>query len=160
MKNNIKLGLTVVLLAGSCFAGKHKNYGLAGCGLGSMMMGPTGSQVLAGTTNSSTYNQLFGITSGTSNCAEDGVALADREKEYFAEANFESLKQEMAQGKGENLEAFASLMGCSSQTFASAAQGHYNAIFAPGVDSENMLRNIETLVGSDAGFQAACRDVN
>jgi len=107
-----KVALAAMMLVGIAQA---KNYGMAGCGLGSMMMGKQGNQVLAATTNGSTGNsQSMGITTGTSNCTDDGVAMIDREQEMFTEANFELLKQDIAQGQGENLNALASLMGCNS----------------------------------------------
>jgi Protein of unknown function (DUF3015) len=61
--------------------------------------------------------QTFGITSGTSECTTDGVIRSERAVEAFAEATFESLTQEMAQGEGEHLRAFASLLGCSAESF-------------------------------------------
>ncbi|MBK8802223.1 MAG: DUF3015 family protein [Fibrobacteres bacterium] len=119
----------ILLVAGLSFSVSAANYGMAGCGLGSIAMGPKGSQVSAGTTNSSTGTQFFGITSGTSNCAEDGVALKQSEVNSFAEANFETLKSEMAQGKGENLTVLASLMGCDAAKLSSSVRADYGSIF-------------------------------
>lgn len=119
----------ILLVAGLALSANAAKYGMAGCGLGSIAMGPKGSQVSAGTTNSSTGTQLFGITSGTSNCAEDGVALKQSEVNSFAEANFETLKSEMAQGKGENLTVLASLMGCDAAKLGSAVRADYGSIF-------------------------------
>ena len=48
----------------------QRKYGIAGCGLGSVLFGTSGG-VFAYTTNSSSGNQVFGITSGTSNCLPD-----------------------------------------------------------------------------------------
>ena len=110
---NLKnITVAALLLAGASMA---KEYGMAGCGLGSVVMGKSGSQVLAATTNGTLYSQSIGITIGTLNCTDDGVAMGEREQELFAEANFDLLKQEIAQGEGENLYALASLMGCSDE---------------------------------------------
>lgn len=49
-------------------------YGMAGCGLGSMVVGKNGGQVTAGTTNGSSSNQYFGITTGTLNCIDDSAS--------------------------------------------------------------------------------------
>jgi hypothetical protein len=161
MKKAYVLFAAAILAAVSVEAGAGRKYGTAGCGLGSIVMGRSGSQVLAGTTNSTFYSQLFGITTGTSNCAEDGVAMVDKEKEFFANANYESLMQEIAQGKGENLEAMASLYGCHGDAFASSMKNHYTAIFpAKDTDSETMLSNMDAVVTSDAALQNACKDVN
>ena len=161
MKKAYVLFAAAILAAASAEAGVGRKYGTAGCGLGSMLMGKSGSQVLAATTNSTSYSQLFGITSGTSNCADDGVAMVDKEKEFFANANYESLMQEIAQGKGENLEAMASLYGCHGDAFASSMKNHYTAIFpAKDTDSDAMLANIDEVVNSDAALHNACKDVN
>jgi len=161
MKKAYILFAAAILAAASAEAGVGRKYGTAGCGLGSMLMGKSGSQVLAGTTNGTFGTQLFGITSGTSNCADDGVAMVDKEKEFFASANYESLMQEIAQGKGENLEAMASLYGCHGDAFASSMKTHYTAIFpAKDTDSDAMLANIDEVVSSDAALHNACKDVN
>lgn len=158
-KTFIYSALTIVLALSSANAAK---YGAAGCGLGSIVFGNQKGmvQILAATTNGTSGNQTFGITSGTSNCADDGVALADKEKEFFANANFESLKQEMAQGQGENLAAFASLYGCSSGAFAQSVKSNYGTILPEGATAMNMLENLDTVVGSDAALAGACRTVN
>lgn len=123
------MNMKTVVLVGLMAAGfaQAKNYGMAGCGLGSLVLGKSGSQLFAATTNGTMGNQTFGITTGTLNCTDDGVAMNDREQELFTEANFEVLKQEIAMGQGENLYALASLMGCDetqSQVFTSSLQAH------------------------------------
>ena len=114
------VGLSVALLASSGWAQRGPRYGMAGCGLGALAFEGENdkvSQVLAATTNGTFGTQTFGITSGTSECTTDGVIKSERAREAFAEANFESLTREMAQGEGEHLRAFASLMGCSDGSF-------------------------------------------
>ena len=90
-------------------------YGMAGCGLGSLIFGPVDdpfAQVLAATTNGTFASQTFGISSGTSNCLPGGVVRAEREQAAFAEVNFLDLKRNMAAGGGEYLRSFAALLGC------------------------------------------------
>ncbi len=89
-------------------------YGMAGCGLGSIVFGdsPGIVQVLAGTTNGTFASQTFGITTGTSNCVADGVVRVDREQEAFVEANLDALQRDIAAGGGEYLAAFTMLLGC------------------------------------------------
>ena len=100
------LSLPVAVFAGG--------YGAAGCGLGSMVFGsePGGQQVFAATTNASTGSQTFGITTGTSNCGDNGLISMGQEREVFAQQNYTSLVKEMAQGEGESLYALASLYKC------------------------------------------------
>jgi len=119
----------VLLVVGFAMAAGARNYGMAGCGLGSIVMGPKGNQVLAATTNGTSGTQVFGITTGTSNCADDGVAMDNSETRSFAEVNFDVIRQEMAQGQGENLQVLASLMGCDQRSFGSTARAEYGSIF-------------------------------
>jgi len=130
----------LILAAASAFAGdglvgkmqreSGGGYGAAGCGLGALLFGDQkGSiQIIAATFNGTEGNQTFAISTGTSNCTEDGVALADRERELFAEANFNLIKEEAATGAGENVAVLASLYGCSGATvnaFTSGVQSKY-----------------------------------
>jgi len=134
---------SLLLVAGLALSASAANYGMAGCGLGSIWMG-TKHQVSAATTNSSTGTQLFGITTGTSNCADDGVAMDNSETRSFAEANFDVIRQEMAQGQGENLQVLASLMGCDQASFGSTVRAEYGSIFdRADVTSDLMLDRLE-----------------
>lgn len=94
-------------------------YGTAGCGLGSIIFGPgTGFvQVLAATTNGSSYTQTFGITSGTSNC--DASAPATSAKN-FVETNRVALAKDISRGKGQTLTSLTELAGCSDSKAVSA----------------------------------------
>lgn len=151
--------LAISALLSVATVAEARKYGTAGCGLGSMVFGDQKGkiQILAATTNGTAYNQTFGITSGTSNCAEDGVALKEKEKEYFASANYESLMQEMAQGQGENLQAMARLFGCGAQEFSTSMRAHYGSIFPSAeTDADAMLSNVEDVVGNDAVLKQSC----
>src|SRR5438309_10501086 len=65
-------------------------YGLAGCGLGSMIFGDQKGaiQILAATTNSTFGTPTFGISSGTSNCVEGSAPQGARN---FIEGNRDAL---------------------------------------------------------------------
>ena len=127
-----------VLLLAWCWqtqAFAARGYGRAGCGLGSIIMGPDGNQTLAYTSNMD-YIQPIGISAGTSNCLPDDQASALFEQEKFIQANLASLSKEMAQGNGDTLKAYASVLGCPKTVFgdfASQMQKSYGDIFsAPG----------------------------
>lgn len=93
--------------------GGSSGHRMAGCGLGSMVIedGSKWAQVGAAFLNG-TGIQTFGISFGTSNCTEDGVASAAREKDAFVEANYADLRKDMVSGKGEYLASLASFYGC------------------------------------------------
>lgn len=106
-----------------------KQYGEAGCGLGLQLMGKDGNQVLAATTNASSYTQMFGISSGTSGCTEGGAVAQNKQVPAFIEVNKMALAIESARGQGETLAGLAQLMGCKADAFAPAMKANYNKIF-------------------------------
>ena len=102
-------------------ASAHQNQ--AGCGLGSLAIQDNGkwSQVGASILNATGF-QSIAISFGTSNCTEDGVTQASREKEAFIEANYADLQHDVASGSGEYLSSLASLYGCQPASFATIAK--------------------------------------
>ena len=121
-------------------------FGMAGCGLGSLVISPEGGQISAVTTNSSFLSQPLGITFGTSNCLEPHEAAALTAQQEFIQENYSTLSKEMAQGEGEALHAFASTFGCSEnvrEEFAAQMQKSYERIFsAPGsIASLNVVQD-------------------
>lgn len=136
LKRNLVLGGALLALTPT-FAMASRKYGMAGCGLGSIVMGPNGSQLSAATTNNSIGGtQLFGITSGTSNCTPDKGGRASIEQEMFMMDNYAVLSKEMAQGSGTTLAGLAQLLGCGQNdvsAFNAHAQQEHRKIFsAPG----------------------------
>jgi Protein of unknown function (DUF3015) len=163
-KNMLKMSLiaAVVVMAAASSA-SAKKYGTAGCGLGSLIFHDQKGfiQIVAATTNGTSGNQTFAISTGTLNCSEDGLAMADKEKEFFASANYESLMQEMAQGKGENLQAMASLYGCGTEAFAASVKSNYSRIFpTPETGSNAMLTNLDGVIAGDGALKSSCTEYN
>ena len=127
--------LVCVSLAAVTFMGigttMAQDYGMAGCGLGSSLISSDGfMQVFAATTNGSSANQTFGISSGTSNCVEKGVVKVDKEQEAFVEANHDSLQADMAAGGGAYLDGLSELMGCEgvNEEIGALAQANYETL--------------------------------
>jgi uncharacterized protein YdbL (DUF1318 family) len=112
-------------------------YGVAGCGLGSMVFGNQEGivQVLAATLNA-TGVQTFGITSGTSNCGHGLFAKA--EINSFIQSNAVALENDIARGQGETLSTLNNMLGCSSQ-FSGTLQKNYKDIYAPRVNSSEKI---------------------
>src|SRR5713101_7763990 len=102
MKKLLALSLTTLLMPTLALA--RGNHPMAGCGLGYLLMSNKDNdkvtQILGATTNG-TGGQTFGITSGTSGCTEDGAVKLARATEVFVDVNLDSIRQEMAAGKGE-----------------------------------------------------------
>lgn len=104
-------------------------YGMAGCGLGSEVIKENSFvQVFAATTNGTVGSQTFGISLGTLHCKPSAKAIA-MEQKVFIEANLVSLKREAVSGKGETLTAFADLLGCQADRFATVSKDNYQQIY-------------------------------
>lgn len=127
-------------------------YGMAGCGLGSVLFGETesrGGQVLAATTNGIYGNGTFGMSSGTSNCVpENSTSAAEIKKnvDMFVAANRESLANDIAKSNGETIITISGMMGCSDSEYLGAKlQSRYEVIFNSQenqVVSDNMFDTI------------------
>ncbi|MCI0427505.1 MAG: DUF3015 domain-containing protein [Nitrospiraceae bacterium] len=112
-----------------------------GCGLGKLAWGDykgqkeIAPQVMMATTNGTFGSQTFGISSGTSGCSNDGKIMGEHKTTMFAQLNFESLSQEMAQGQGEHLASFATLMGVPAEhqaAFFAMTQERYTSLVKTG----------------------------
>lgn len=104
------------------------NIGQAGCGLGNNILGsePGFTQVFAGTTNGTSGNQTFGISSGTSGCVGGNSNAA---VEAFVEANQIALNNDISRGSGETVATLNSMLSCAnSNAAAKALQGSYEEI--------------------------------
>jgi len=127
-------------------------YGPAGCGLGSMIFEPDSGflQVFAATTNGSSGNQTFGITSGTSNCDTSGGSA--RNVETFIAANRATLAVEAARGRGETITSLSSLAACGDETaLGRALQSNFKTIFSSStVTDQEVGHNMVTLMRSDS----------
>ncbi|MDX1959773.1 MAG: DUF3015 family protein [Leptospiraceae bacterium] len=139
-------------------AAPMKKYGMAGCGLGSLVITANDiTQIFAGTTNATSYSQLFGITTGTSNCTKDGIVMNDKLQEIFVHTNYENLEREAALGKGEKLDALASLMGCNGKEFSSLTKKNYEKFFAAKESSPSFLLSALKVELSNETAKAACK---
>jgi len=114
-------------------------YGMAaetgpGCGWGSMVFdGSDGlaSHVMAATTNGSTGNQTFGMTSGTGGC--DPSKPIQKMAYNFLDSNLDKVARDMATGNGESVTTLASLMGVpesKTSLFIKASKDNFGKIFA------------------------------
>jgi hypothetical protein len=118
----------VLLFAGAAMAADR--YGTAGCGLGSLVFGNQKGivQIFAATTNGTFGSQTFGITTGTSNCADTGGGMASIKS--FTETNREALAKDISRGQGETVANLATLAGCAdAKTVGVTLQKNFSAIF-------------------------------
>ena len=134
-------------------------YGLAGCGLGSLLFGDQKGaiQILAATTNGTFGSQTFGITSGTSNCVES--ASTKTGARIFIEGNREALAKDAARGSGETITTLSAMAGCKdAKAVGVVLQKRFTQLF-PGEKtpveqvSENVLKELR------ADSSLACRNI-
>ncbi len=158
MKKLLAVVLFGSLLASSALAAGYKS---AGCGLGSLVIQDDGiAQIFAATTNGTSGNQTFAITSGTSNCGgRGGFAKADAQKEMYVSANYDAITQEMAQGRGEHLNALANLMGCNDEgtkIFNNTLKKNYRTISSQATTPEALINTVEKTVATEPTLKTAC----
>lgn len=155
------VGVVVSGFALSSQLANAASYGMAGCGLGAVVLGKEKGmiQIVAATLNGSSGSQLFGITTGTSNCSgssAEGAAL-QTQKDFIAN-NLAPLSKEMAQGSGETLSALTETLGCSADatTVAHAQlQKTHSKIFAsPGAYA--VLESVKTELRSTPETARGC----
>lgn len=133
-----------------------KHYQAQGCGLGSTLFTDGSSlvhQVLGATTNGSSGNSTFGMTSGTSNCELDALK-GKRAQTVFIEANRVALSNDIARGNGDTLASLARMYGCTNlQNVGPALQKNYSLVF-PTV--EVSATQIDSSIVSVLNSEKAC----
>ncbi len=142
----------------------YADYGMAGCGLGSIVISKDGFvQVFAATTNGTFSSQSFGITFGTSNCVSDGAVMVDKEQEMFVEANLDALERDIAAGGGEYLAAFTTLLGCSEgirpEAYAAAQAALPVAFPNDATNPQQALYVLKLQLASQHEIKAQCNRI-
>ncbi len=138
------------------------DYGVAGCGFGSLVFkdNKAGLQILAATTNGTSGSQTFGISTGTLGCTTDGLVQNEKAQEVFVSLNFDSLEQEMAQGKGEKLQALSGLLGCSADGTAQLGEltkSNFTNLFREETTPSTLLSAVKDGIKKDAVLSRNCR---
>lgn len=118
----------------------HRN---TGCGLGTMLFKNNADDSIAlqsfqATTNGTSGNQTFGITSGTSECEQPAKFVKNDRLNEFVVANMDNLAKDIAKGRGETLDAFADLLQVPAEKKAEFYQ-KLQASFAKIFASENVV---------------------
>ena len=134
----VLMGILVFSMIGStAYAANQSN---TGCGLGTLLLGDaagfndsTLGQIFIVTTNGTSGNQTFGITSGTSNCDQPKAIVLNERLEEFVVANMDGIAKDIAAAEGETLDTLAELMEISAsdraQTFAKL-QSNFSTIYS------------------------------
>jgi hypothetical protein len=126
-----------------------------GCGLGTKLWsGKSGllANICAVTTNGTSGNQTFGITSGTSGCnSGDAVALNERLDKFVAD-NMDNLATDIAKGNGEYLDSLSVLMDVNDDNkaaFNNKLKNNFSKIYtSESVKSKDVINNIKMVIKS------------
>lgn len=108
--------------------------GASGCGWGALLFdGNSGlvPHVLAVTTNNSSGNNTFGMTSGTNGCTYQET-IQYKGAKRVVDANMTKLAQDISRGDGEILAALAEVLGIQAQDkpiFYRALQENFSLIY-------------------------------
>ena len=142
--------LSLVLLGASAAMAAESN---VGCGLGDMIFGDPDStllQAFEATTNGTSGNQTFGVTSGTSNCSKPSKFVSNERLQEFVTQNMDNIAQDIASGSGESLDTVAELMGVPASeraAFGTTMQASFSKIYTSGdVTSAQVIDNIAAVI--------------
>jgi hypothetical protein len=162
VRNKILIVLAAMATASAAYALGASDANI-GCGWGSsLFQGKTDARIpaLLGATTNGTYTQTFGISSDTAGCnMKGGWVKNDKQQAAYAEVNLQRLSKEMAQGGGEYLSAFATLMGANNeaarQAFIKMTQDKYASLFpTANTDSATMLKNLRAEMAANPALAA------
>jgi hypothetical protein len=146
-----------LMMVGSAFAAgqAHTN---AGCGLGTMIWRDSADNSVSLQTLQLTTNDLgnyfllsgtFGITSGTSECQQPKNFVSNERATEFMMANMDNLAKDIAQGRGETLDAFAELMQVPAEKrpefYRSLQSGFMRIYTSHDVQMASVMDNISTV---------------
>ncbi|MBI5492098.1 MAG: DUF3015 family protein [Deltaproteobacteria bacterium] len=156
MKRLVIAGLSLAFFAGtfalpatsSAVSPAQEN---TGCGLGAMLIGEKGNDMLIGQLamtflNVLLGNQTFGITSGTSNCKAPTRVVTNERLNKFVADNMDSLAQDIAMGRGESLDTLAELLSVPQEKkpeFYASLQTNFSKIYSStDVQSADVIDSI------------------
>lgn len=153
-KKLIVVALVGLIPTGVMAAGENNT---GSCGWGAKLFdGQRGiaPQVLAATTNGTSGNQTFAITSGTSGCTQDGVVKSNWKTAMFIDGNKEKLARDMSTGSGEALESLAKLIGIQDQhkaAFFKATKDNFARIFSSdNVTTDQLVVSLKQVLAADS----------
>lgn len=155
-KRLLSKGLVLGLLSLGSMTAHADAAGGNGCGWGNMVFeGQRGlfPHLLATTTNGTSGNATFGMTSGTNGC-NTNARLGYGGRSIFAmNGMLDNIAEDMAKGQGEALDAYAVLLGVEAKDrahFAQVTQQHFGEIFASkDATGEQVLSNTLAVMSRD-----------
>ena len=107
---------------------------------------------------------FLAITTGTSDCTNDGIIKREHEQSEFVAWNLENLSRDMARGQGSHLAALAGLMGCRPAVypdFTRLAKANYARLFpVQERRADALLVELKREMASDPVLSAGCTRIS
>lgn len=157
MKMKLVLATLITALPITAMAAGENNIG--SCGWGSkVFQGQRGiaPQVLGATTNGTSGNQTFAITSGTSGCTQDGAVSSTWKTAMFIDGNKDKLAQDMSKGNGESLQSLAALIGvkeADKAAFYRATKENFAQIFgSDNLSADQIAAGLKQVLAADSSL--------
>lgn len=143
------LGTLVTLAISSSAAFASPNNG---CGLGNQVIKNQDTvllQVLGATTNGTSGNQTFGITSGTSGCVKPASIVSNEKVKSFIANNMDQLAMDISAGKGESIDTLATLLKVEDKAeFGTKLQNNFSSIYTSSdVEAASVIDSIVAVAG-------------
>ena len=145
--------LSGLILLGVSSTAMAEAPGGPGCGWGNMLFaGDSGPvQFLATTTNNTSGNKTFGMTSGTNGCSINGKLTYGGQSMIGSIMN--ELSEDVAKGEGEALTAVAVMYGIEQadrKAFAEVAHSNFTTIFpSETVTAEQVMASLNDIIKND-----------
>ena len=167
MTLNKTLGATLLAAAFvlACPSAQAQQNNIGTCGWGAKLFdGQSGiaPQVLAVTTNGTSGNQTFAITSGTSGCTQSGTVKSSWKTAMFIDNNMNRLALDISAGRGETLDSLASLVGVDAANkgrFDAILKQNFESIFPNDtVSSSQVYASLKSVLANDSelsGYSSA-----
>ncbi len=156
MKMKLVLATLITVVPMAAMAAGENNIG---CGWGSKVFdGQRGiaPQVLGATTNGTSGNQTFAISSGTSGCTQDGVVRSTWKTAMFIDGNKDKLAQDMSKGSGESLQSLAQLIGvkdADKAAFYRVTKENFAQIFSSDkATAEQVAAGLKQVLAADSSL--------
>lgn len=147
----MKKALCISAVLGVCLCNSSYAVDSTGCGLGSQIFKDQqgiGYQVLAVTTNATSGNQTFAISSGTSGCDPQGRITGGTKKVLgFLENNIDSFALDAAKGSGETIDVIASIANVDSAKAGEIIKDNFDNLFSDeNVDVASVSEKVAKLL--------------
>ena len=164
MKKLFAATLTVLAFAPISAFAQENNVG--SCGWGSKLFsGQRGiaPQVLAATTNATSGNQTFAITSGTSGCTQDGIVTSNWKTAAYIDSNKTQFARDTAKGSGDTIASLGKILKIDSShqdLFAATLKDNFGRIFT-GVDvsTEEIVLSLREILSENSELSVYAENV-